>query len=284
MSAPESTAVQISEGEPFPASDTAPMSPPATIQVDDTFNQDAAPSYESTTNFPPIETQPSFTQVPVTQVSPLSPPEVGSQATTSGADPYKSPILTIRSYSDKSFVVIGSSKPYRKVMERFGGKWNPRLQGGPAWIFSNLHQESVTDLVQKINSGQVEPDNNPVYRGGNNTRRGRGRGRGRGGYNGSRGRMYLPTASQQYNNQQYGNPKKQVVTWELARPSVGDTIYLSEPGMKTLHFNVSQVIPDQNGFIVQAKFTHPGGESWLSIINGSWKVFGKWEEHTVQFM
>ncbi len=61
--------------------------------------------------------------------------------------------LTIQPYSESAFVVRGDSRPYISVLKQNGGKWNPNLQGGGGYIFSNKHLNDVTVIVQQINSG-----------------------------------------------------------------------------------------------------------------------------------
>ncbi len=62
--------------------------------------------------------------------------------------------LKVETYSDKSFVVRGDTRPYKTTLvDDLGGKWNPNLKGGGALIFSNKHLEEVTEIVDQINLG-----------------------------------------------------------------------------------------------------------------------------------
>lgn len=61
-------------------------------------------------------------------------------------------MLTIIEYSDKSFIVSGeNTKKYIEILKELGGKWNPNLRDGPAWIFSNKQREKVEEFVDRIN-------------------------------------------------------------------------------------------------------------------------------------
>ena len=65
--------------------------------------------------------------------------------------------LLIETYSEKSFVVRGDTKPFKDQLGRagLGGKWNRKLRGGAAWIFREEDRESVAAWMQKVKSGQV---------------------------------------------------------------------------------------------------------------------------------
>ena len=52
--------------------------------------------------------------------------------------------MSIEEYSEKSFVVRGSTK------------WNPFLKnGGAGWIFSKRHHDKMKVFVDEVNSGKV---------------------------------------------------------------------------------------------------------------------------------
>lgn len=59
--------------------------------------------------------------------------------------------LKVEEYSEKAFVVRGDSKKYKEQLSSMHGKWNPRLTGGPGWIFSKKHMETVKKAVESIN-------------------------------------------------------------------------------------------------------------------------------------
>ena len=73
--------------------------------------------------------------------------------------------LRIFEYTEKSIVVIGEkTKNYTEQLGALGSfnKWlksrdEHDFKGGAGWIFSKKKLNSVTELVNKINSGELEP-------------------------------------------------------------------------------------------------------------------------------
>jgi len=73
-----------------------------------------------------------------------------------------SDILTINEdYKEKAIAVFGNSKPYLNEIKNIGGLFNARLKykDGVAagWIFPKTKLSTVKQLVEKINSGQIKP-------------------------------------------------------------------------------------------------------------------------------
>lgn len=62
--------------------------------------------------------------------------------------------LKIVDYSDKSFAVLGDSKPLKEQMKQLGGAWNRGLTCGAGWIFSNKARARVEAFIK---TGKVEP-------------------------------------------------------------------------------------------------------------------------------
>jgi hypothetical protein len=57
--------------------------------------------------------------------------------------------MYVISYSEKSFKVEGNdTKKYRQELKDLGGKYNPRLKGGPGWIFSNKRRASIEHFIE----------------------------------------------------------------------------------------------------------------------------------------
>lgn len=55
--------------------------------------------------------------------------------------------LTIIEYNDKSFAVIGDTKPIKDELKRLGGRFNGKLSCGSGWIFSNKARDAVNAFI-----------------------------------------------------------------------------------------------------------------------------------------
>lgn len=63
--------------------------------------------------------------------------------------------ITLEQYSEKSFVLRGDTRPYKEDIKKIGGKWAPKLQDGPGWLFPKTKQ----DIVDKwLNTGEIDDD------------------------------------------------------------------------------------------------------------------------------
>lgn len=56
--------------------------------------------------------------------------------------------LKIVDYSEKSFAVIGETKPVKEQLKQLGGAWNRGLTCGAGWIFSNKARERVEEFLK----------------------------------------------------------------------------------------------------------------------------------------
>lgn len=63
-------------------------------------------------------------------------------------------------YSDKSFVVSGSTKEYKEQLMALGGRYNPNLKTGPGYIFSNKKEQEVTEFVNMQNNSNTNANVN----------------------------------------------------------------------------------------------------------------------------
>jgi len=58
--------------------------------------------------------------------------------------------LIIENYKGgKSFVVRGNTVLHKEQLKKMRGMWNPRLEGGAGWIFSNRHLEKINNYIKK---------------------------------------------------------------------------------------------------------------------------------------
>jgi hypothetical protein len=57
--------------------------------------------------------------------------------------------IQIVDYSEKSFAIIGETKPIKDHLKELGGKFNFRLSCGAGWIFPKTKLQEVTDFLTK---------------------------------------------------------------------------------------------------------------------------------------
>ena len=59
--------------------------------------------------------------------------------------------IYIEDYSEKSFVVLGDTKPHKEHIKKLGGKWNSRLKDGKmGWIFPMSKKEYVEKYIKNF--------------------------------------------------------------------------------------------------------------------------------------
>lgn len=236
----ESVAIPVGDGIPFPSE--APSVP--------------SPSYPPTTSVD----------------SNVVKKEVVEEETTEGYN------LSTVPYNEKSFKLVGNSKPFRFSLRKMGGSWNRNLDGGAGWIFSVKHQDEVEDFVVKVNAGDVEPDQVQP--------------RGKKYYNKNKahtvGGISLPGMQVNGPNQGYGDPRMQTLTYTVFRPNVGMSAKIKE-GTAQMTYPVTRVgSSHNNGMIDEAYITWNNGAGQmvtkLVIENGRWQVKGKATNHAVIFI
>ena len=60
-------------------------------------------------------------------------------------------LFTLEKYSDKSFKLSGEdTKLIKNGIKSCNGRWNPNLQGGKGWIFSNKQYGSLNDVFATL--------------------------------------------------------------------------------------------------------------------------------------
>jgi len=56
----------------------------------------------------------------------------------------------IEKYTDKSFIVIGGTRPYKDKIKELGGTWNAKLRDGKkAWVFPETKRKDVQEWIDK---------------------------------------------------------------------------------------------------------------------------------------
>ena len=56
----------------------------------------------------------------------------------------------IQAYTDKSFIVLGGTKPYKDKIKELGGTWNAKLRDSKkAWVFPETKRKDVQEWIDK---------------------------------------------------------------------------------------------------------------------------------------
>ena len=59
--------------------------------------------------------------------------------------------IYIENYSEKSFVVLGETKPHKENIKKLGGKWNIRLRNNKmGWIFPISKKDSIEKYINNF--------------------------------------------------------------------------------------------------------------------------------------
>lgn len=128
---------------------------------------------ESPVTHSDVPTEVSSVAIPVSANQPF-PANVESFSSSLDSSSYPTPAeaaefmkssLHIQPFSDKHFIVLGQSKPYRSYLTQLGGSWKTDLTSHDGsttrgWIFPLERQDEVKDLIERVNRGEVERDKN----------------------------------------------------------------------------------------------------------------------------
>lgn len=74
-------------------------------------------------------------------------PEKTTKLTKSANNPGIAGNIELVAYSDKSFAIIGDTKPIKDTLKELGGCFNGRLSCGAGWIFSNTKLDTVKQTL-----------------------------------------------------------------------------------------------------------------------------------------
>jgi len=66
--------------------------------------------------------------------------------------------IYIESYTEKSFVVLGDTKPHKDNIKKLGGKWNSKLRDSKmGWIFPISRKDSVEEYINEFKkTGEIK--------------------------------------------------------------------------------------------------------------------------------
>ena len=67
--------------------------------------------------------------------------------------------IYIENYSEKSFVVLGETKPHKENIKKLGGKWNSRLRNNKmGWIFPISKKDSIEKYIDNFKTNGNIPE------------------------------------------------------------------------------------------------------------------------------
>ena len=67
--------------------------------------------------------------------------------------------IYIENYSEKSFVVLGETKPHKENIKKLGGKWNSRLRNNKmGWIFPISKKVSIEKYINNFKTNGNIPE------------------------------------------------------------------------------------------------------------------------------
>ncbi|MFR9506091.1 MAG: hypothetical protein SNI32_08440 [Rikenellaceae bacterium] len=55
--------------------------------------------------------------------------------------------LTLIDYTEKSFAIVGDTKPIKELLKKLGGKFNPMLTCGVGWVFPKTKMDAVKEAL-----------------------------------------------------------------------------------------------------------------------------------------
>lgn len=192
--------------------------------------------------------------------------------------------IKMETYSEKSFVLRGEgTRLYQLSIQNLGGKWNPRLRGGGAYIFSSKKSDDVSRWMTEMKAGRIQADDPSAIQ---QRREGRkqewrpksppGQRQGQTSVGAIPGLPTTPMATT--------NPDMQLVQWTLFRPRKGMKAHLRVKGAIAEY---DAIRTEEHNGVTDTVFISPAGNpqqvSKLVICNGAWQVWGYAEEHSVFF-
>lgn len=157
--------------------------------------------------------------------------------------------IDVEQYSDKSFVLRGGgTRQYKSLWLQYGGKFNPRLQGGAGYIFSMGKFQAIENLLKQIQAGQLPP-------------------------------------TDQVTQDQLDNAK---IEYYVYQPQVGQGLTLEVGQHKVEYVVNDVMSKDNDRGIIDTVHIAPintdtDNVSLLQIVNGKWQIRGYMNEHDIIF-
>ena len=71
----------------------------------------------------------------------------------------------IETYTDKSFIVVGGTIPYKDKIKELGGTWNAKLRDGKkAWVFPETKRKDVQEWIDTEFQDDIDEEDNSSYK------------------------------------------------------------------------------------------------------------------------
>lgn len=215
--------------------------------------------------------------------------------------------LAMQPYMDKSFVVVGDSRPFRESLKQLGGRWKKFLKGADgqtfrAWVFGLSHQDEVKDFVERVNRGEVEPEKFERYQRRPKYQNGQGQQGFRQPIYSNPAQAYAPAhgpvhaSTHAYAGMppslqgQYINPRGQMTTYHWPKPNVGMTCNVRADNVDYPCHVVAVNQHPKTGNLTSAIIAWPGGEqNRVAVVYNAykdkfdWKVIGYDAKHSIRF-
>ena len=150
--------------------------------------------------------------------------------------------LQILDNTQYNFLVKGDTKPYKEEFKKYGGKWVPTLE---AWKFQNNKKMEVTELVNRINSGQLFTPPSQ---------------------SGSLKPSIPSVLFPKHHNSTFVTP----TVPPIKTPNIGDTVII-QVGSNSIQAKMMKLNVNDN--IIEMETLEGGQKIYAVIILGKWKIF-----------
>lgn len=158
--------------------------------------------------------------------------------------------LIIEPYSDKSFKISGDlTRNFKEDLKKYGGRFNPNLQGGPGWIFPNKTLSTLQSFVDQVNSGSIKPPTLPYSSSSTSTS------------------TSSSSSSSSSSSRSSSSDKYVSVTYRVIKLTVGMRIMIIDEDIEEKKAVVKEVIRDD--YVIVELDNRETTE--LQICNGQWK-------------
>lgn len=167
----------------------------------------------------------------------------------------------------KSFKVSGEgTRLYKEQLKnQLGGRYNPKLAGGPGWIFPLSKLNEAKTWLDEVKRGVIPPDVSQQI------------------ITTTTGGMSIISVTKPYESDY------QVVQWKVFKPKPGMRVNV-KAAQVNFDWVVDAIASSSNNNIIDTVYMSdpnkplPGDQRYVAVItNGKWQVSGINQEHSVKF-